>query len=43
MSQVTRDAGLSRESLFKALSGDRTPSFDAILTVTGALGLRLHS
>ncbi len=43
MSQVARDAGLSRESLYKALSGDRTPSFDTILRVTGALGLRLHA
>ena len=43
MSQVARDAGLSRESLYKALSGDRTPSFDTILKVVGALGLRLHA
>jgi len=43
MSQVARDAGLSRESLYEALSGDRVPSFDAILRVTGALGLRLHA
>ena len=43
MSQVARDAGLSRESLYKALSGDRIPSFDTILKVTGALGLRLHA
>ena len=31
MSQVARDAGLSRESLYKALSGDRSPDFDTIL------------
>ncbi len=43
MSQVARDAGLSRESLYKALSGDRTPSFETILKVVGALGLRLHA
>lgn len=43
MSQVARDAGLSRESLYKALSGDRNPSFDTILKVVGALGLRLHA
>lgn len=43
MSQVARDAGLSRESLYKALSGDRAPSFDTILKVTKALGLRLHA
>ena len=43
MSQVARDAGLSRESLYKALSGDRTPGFDTILKVMGALGLKLHA
>jgi probable addiction module antidote protein len=31
MTQVARDAGLSRESLYKALSGERTPGFDTIL------------
>ena len=30
MSKVARDAGLSRESLYKALSGDRIPGFDTI-------------
>jgi probable addiction module antidote protein len=43
MSQVARDAGLSRESLYKALSGDRSPGFDTILKVIEALGLRLHA
>jgi probable addiction module antidote protein len=43
MSQVARDAGLSRESLYKALSGDRIPSFDTILKVISALGLKLHA
>jgi probable addiction module antidote protein len=43
MSQVARDAGLSRESLYKALSGERTPTFDTILKVIGALGLKLHA
>jgi probable addiction module antidote protein len=43
MSQVARDAGLSRESLYKALSGERNPGFDTILKVIGALGLRLHA
>jgi probable addiction module antidote protein len=43
MSQVARDAGLSRESLYKALSGERTPSFDTILKVVDALGLKLHA
>lgn len=43
MSQVARDAGLSRESLYKALSGERSPSFDTILKVIGALGLKLRA
>ena len=43
MSQVARDTGLSRESLYKALSGDRSPSFDTILKVIEALGLKLHA
>ena len=43
MSQVARDAGLSRESLYKALSGDRSPGFDTILKVVEALGLKLHA
>lgn len=43
MSQVARDAGLSRESLYKALSGERNPSFGTILRVIDALGLKLHA
>ncbi|OGT20082.1 MAG: putative addiction module antidote protein [Gammaproteobacteria bacterium RBG_16_57_12] len=43
MSQVARDAGLSRESLYKALSGERSPAFDTILKVIEALGLKLHA
>lgn len=43
MTQVARDAGLSRESLYKALSGDRSPDFATILRVVNALGLSLHA
>jgi len=43
MTQVARDAGLSRESLYKALSGERSPEFDTILKVISALGLKLHA
>lgn len=43
MAQVARDAGLSRESLYKALSGERSPDFDTILRVIDALGLELHA
>jgi len=43
MAQVARDAGLSRESLYKALSGERSPGLDTILKVMDALGLKLHA
>jgi len=43
MSQVARDAGLSRESLYKALSGERSPDFETILRVVNALGIKLHA
>lgn len=43
MSQVARDAGGSREGLYKALSVDGNPSFDTILKVIRALGLQLHA
>jgi probable addiction module antidote protein len=43
MAQVALDAGLSRESLYKALAGERSPSFDTILNVIAALGLKLHT
>lgn len=42
MSQVARDAGLSRESLYKALSENGNPSFATVLKVARALGIRLH-
>jgi len=43
MAQVARDAGLSRESLYKALSRNGNPSLATILKVTKALGMRLHA
>ena len=43
MTQVARDAGLSRESLYKALSGEWNPGLDTILKVIAALGLKLHA
>ncbi len=43
MSQVARDDGLSRESLYKALSGERSPNFDTILKIIHALGIKLHA
>ena len=43
MTQVAKDSGLSRESLYKSLSGERSPGFDTILKVITALGLSLHT
>ena len=43
MSKVACDAGLSRESLYKALSGERNPTLDTVLRVVGALGLKLRA
>jgi probable addiction module antidote protein len=43
MAQVAKESGLSRESLYKALSGDRIPGFDTVLKVLAALGLSLHT
>lgn len=43
MAQVARDAGLSRESLYKALSENGNPSFATVLKVARALGVRLHA
>jgi probable addiction module antidote protein len=43
MSQLSRDTGLGRESLYKALSGEGNPSFATILKVTSALGIQLHA
>ncbi len=43
MAQVARDAGLSRESLYRALSGERSPTFDTVLKVMSALDLKLHA
>jgi probable addiction module antidote protein len=42
MAQVAQDSGLSRESLYKALSGERIPTFDTVLKVIAALGLKLN-
>ena len=43
MTKVAQQTGLSRESLYKALSGERSPSFDTVLKVVGSLGLKLHA
>lgn len=42
MTQVAAEAGLGRESLYKALSTNGNPSFATILRVLQALGLGLY-
>jgi probable addiction module antidote protein len=41
MTQIAKDAGLSRESLYKALSETGNPEFSTVLRVAKALGLRM--
>lgn len=43
MSQLARDTGLSRESLYKALSGEGNPEFSTVMKVIKALGFQLHA
>lgn len=43
MTQLAKETGLGRESLYKALSGEGNPSFATILKVTSALGIKLHA
>jgi probable addiction module antidote protein len=42
MTQLAREAGVGRESLYKALSVTGNPEFATVLKVVRALGLRLH-
>lgn len=41
MSRIARETGLSRESLYRALSADGNPEFATVLKIMEALGLRL--
>ncbi|MBK8016138.1 MAG: putative addiction module antidote protein [Betaproteobacteria bacterium] len=43
MTQVAREAGLGRESLYKALSPNGNPEFATIMKVVSVLGLQLHA
>lgn len=43
MTQLARDTGLSRESLYKALQAGAKPRYDTILKVVSALGLKLSA
>ena len=41
MTQISRDSGLTREALYKALRSDASPRFDTIARVCKALGVKL--
>lgn len=43
MSQLARDTGLGRESLYKALSEGAKPRYDTLFKVMRALGVKLHA
>ncbi|MGI8977684.1 MAG: addiction module antidote protein [Pirellulaceae bacterium] len=43
MTQVAKDAGLSRESLYRALGANGNPSLATVLKVVRALGVKLHA
>ena len=43
MTEIAREAGLGRESLYKALSPEGNPEFATVLKVIRALGLKLHA
>jgi probable addiction module antidote protein len=42
MTEIAREAGLGRESLYKALSPEGNPEFATVMKVVRALGLKLH-
>lgn len=41
MSQLARDAGMNRESLYKALASGAKPRYDTVLKLVNALGVKL--
>lgn len=43
MSQLARDAGIGRESLYKALAPGAKPRYDTILKLLPALGIQLRA
>ena len=42
MSQIARDAGVGRESLYKSLSSSGNPSYSTVVKVLRSLGLQLR-
>ena len=43
MTEIARETGLGRESLYKALSPEGNPEFATIMKVVRALGLRIYA
>ncbi len=43
MTQLAKDTGLGRESLYKALAPGAKPRYDTLLKVMRALGISLHA
>ncbi|MCT8345392.1 putative addiction module antidote protein [Photorhabdus kleinii] len=42
ISQLSKQVGMSREGIYKALSGEANPTFNTVFKITKALGLKLH-
>lgn len=42
ISHISKETGISREGIYKALSGDGNPSFNTLSKITKAMGLELH-
>ena len=42
ISHLSKETGMSREGIYKALSGTGNPSFKTISKISKALGLKLH-
>ena len=43
MTQLAKDTGLGRESLYKALAPGAHPRYETIMKVVRALGVKLHA
>jgi probable addiction module antidote protein len=43
MSEIAREAGVSRENLYRSLNGETKPEFDTIMRVLNALGVQLSA
>lgn len=43
MTQLARDTGLGRESLYRALAPGAHPRYDTVLKVLHAFGVKLHA